>query len=202
MKATASISLVIASILAASALVMPAASAAPANFELSTSTALSAGSSLYSPEEVDALAQELEKIFTDYVTAGEDGIYRVDEAAVKADGKLGDIEGYRGFAMMMNSDLAETRSPNRATSPSHGVIGVMGVEEFTRCTIGNAIGVGILNTPGLIKGAVAAVKAWNWGLAAKTILRIAGPIALKGAGGLPGLAAQLAVAAWSCRDKL
>ena len=70
MKATASISLVIASILAASALVMPAASAAPANFELSTSTVLSAGSSLYSPEEVDALAQELEKIFTDYVTAG------------------------------------------------------------------------------------------------------------------------------------
>lgn len=199
MKATASISLVIASILAASTLVMPAASAAPANFELSKSTALSAGSSLYSPEEVDALAQELEKIFTDYVTAGEDGIYRVDEAAVKADGKLGDIEGYRGFAMMMNSDLAETRSPNRATSPSHGV---MGVEEFTRCTIGNAIGVGILNTPGLIKGTVTAVKAWNWGLAAKTILRIAGPIALKGAGGLPGLAAQLAVAAWSCRDKL
>ena len=116
------------------------------------------------------------------VVPGEDGIYRVDEAAVIADGKLGDIEGYRGFAMMMNSDLAETRSPNRATSPSHGV---MGVEEFTRCTIGNAIGVGILNTPGLIKGTVAAVKAWNWGLAAKTILRIAGPIALKGAGGLP-----------------
>ena len=76
MKATARISLATASILTASTLMMPAASATPAFLEASPSTTLSASSSPYSPEEVDALAQELEKIFTDYVIAGDDGIYR------------------------------------------------------------------------------------------------------------------------------
>lgn len=131
----------------------------------------------------------------------------MNSEAVQADGYGSQIDDFRGIALLMNlpdeelENLSATSIYTPTPSPG-GLAAASSAEDFARCTLGNAIGVGILNTPGLVKATVTAIKAYNWGLAAATVARIAGPIALKGAGGVPGLAAQLGVAAWSCRGKL
>lgn len=46
------------------------------------------------------------------------------------------------------------------------------------------------------------IRAWNWGLTARTVARILSPSAVKALGGPVGIGVALGWAAWSCRGRL
>lgn len=78
-----------------------------------------------------------------------------------------------------------------------------GAWEFTTCVLGNANGWNALaGAPGLVSAAKAAITAWNWGLAVRTVDRFVGPMLLKSLGGPWGLAVAFAAAAVGCRGAL
>ena len=56
--------------------------------------------------------------------------------------------------------------------------------------------------PALIGVIKDGIRAWNWGLTAKTVARVLGPAAVRALGGPWGIGVALGWAAYACRGEL
>ena len=151
-------------------------------------------------QEQKELADNLKVLFTRYIPLV-NGKFTVNKSAVAADGLQSKLTDFEHTALMFNAFNEGVKDENA------GLYGTSAISNsqwwnFAKCVLGNAIGVGIGTSPNLIRAVITGIKAWNWGLTAASVARIVGPLALKGVGGVAGLAAALGVAAWSCRSKL
>lgn len=153
----------------------------------------------YSQTEVDQLASDLEKLFTRYVTLDTNtGVYVVQKEAILLDGLTLHTAEFESIAKSMNSMGAPAVGSSSDIRSDKNMASTMSANSYARCVLVGALGVSVTATPGLVQAAATAIRAWNWGLAAKTVARIIGPIALRSVGGPWGLAAALAASAATC----
>lgn len=153
----------------------------------------------------------LETLFTTYVVLDGD-TYVVNEDAAQRDGYAGSITDFHTVADALNM-AGHYRLPSEVESaPSTGTGDIatfrFNAGDFAKCLVGSVLGIPVSAFgAGTWSAIVTAIKAWNWGLAAKTIARALGPAFLKGAGKYLGgpaviaatLAGGAAVCAWQSR---
>lgn len=148
------------------------------------------------------LANELEILFTKYVQLNDADKFEVNEANLVADGHERDIAGIKRLAEGLNF-LADTDAPNAERNFNKGMMVTRSAGSFARCVLLEGLGIPAASaSPGLVAAIKEGIRAWNWGLTAKTIARILGPSVVKALGGPVGIGVALGWAAWSCRGKL
>lgn len=152
-----------------------------------------------SADEMKKLENDLETLFTRYVVMDSSGKFNVSYENIKADGLQEGLKDFEALASAFN--LAGNEVSRSSSLGSFST--TQGVGEFAGCVLFDALGGNILSSaPGLINSTKLAIRAWNWGLAATTIARIVGPVALKSLGGPWGIAAGLAWSARGCMHHL
>lgn len=165
-------------------------------------TLTSGYSSPMSASEEEQLADELEVLFTRYVQLNEADIFEVNEANLIADGHEKDLLGMQRLAAGLNA-LSQDNSSFGGRLPTQPVMRPLGAGEFALCVLLEGIGIPAAGaSPGLVNAIKEGIRAWNWGLTAKTVARILGPSVAKAPGGPVGIGVALGWAAWSCRGKL
>lgn len=156
-------------------------------------------------QEMEQFERDIEKLFTRYVVENSNGIFEVKYDNVHTDGAEDALQHFENLAYALNLGAS---SPEVSTGVSQfstlgSVVQPLGVGEFAWCVLYNGLGGNIIvNAPGLIEATKVAIRAWNWGLAATTVARIIGPVAVKSLGGPWGIAASLALAAPGCARHL
>lgn len=138
--------------------------------------------------EIAQLAAELEVLFTRYVQLGANNRFAVNEANLRADGYSAEqVQGLRSLAQGLNTGTFQTRDAG----------------SFALCMIREGLGIPSWDARAdLIAAIKQGIKAWNWGLTAKTVARIVGPSVLKALGGPVGIGLTLGYAAFACRGEL
>lgn len=146
-------------------------------------------------EAIDAVADDLENLFTRYVPQT-DGTFTVNSEAIIADGYGQHLFVFEDLAIQLNrassmQDAGSSDIENRDAA------------SYAKCVIYGALGIPTTAFgAGTWTAIVTAVKAWNWGLAASTVVRALGPAFVTGAGKALGgpvvVAAALASAAAWC----
>ncbi|WP_233188207.1 hypothetical protein [Actinomyces qiguomingii] len=155
----------------------------------STSTGLSEA-------ETEELADDLEVLFTRYIPMGADGKLVVNEGAVIEDGFESNLPELRLLAEALN-EAGETSSARDGGAQTEGA------GSFALCVALKGLGIPAGKaSPGLIAAIKTGIKAWNWGLTAKTVAKILGASAVKALGGPVAIGVQLAAAAFTCRGEL
>lgn len=141
-----------------------------------------------SEAEIAQLAAELEVLFTRYVQLGASNQFAVNEANLRADGYTAEqVQGLRSLAYGLNTGTFQTRDAG----------------SFALCVAMEGLGIpGGKAHAGLIAAIKEGIRAWNWGLTAKTVARIIGASAVKALGGPVAIGVQLGIAAWNCRGEL
>ena len=147
---------------------------------------------------MNKVAENVELVFTRYIPV-EGGQFVVNEAAIEEDGYGDNIDDFRTAATAMNT----VSEYGEQTSNESGYTTFLNGGAFASCLVYGALGIPAGSfAAGTWAAIVAAVKAWNWGLAAGTIARALGPAFLQGAGKYLGgplvIAATLAGAAAVC----
>lgn len=161
------------------------------------------GSVAMSEADVAKLAEDLETLFTKYVPQV-DGKYVVNEDAIIADGYADQLEDFRTVVATFNDTSNRSDAVFSAgLEESRGVATTNSAGSYAKCVVLGALGIpATAFTYGTWTAITTAISAWNWGLAASTIVRALGPALVGGFGkaiGGPALiAATLAVAAVSC----
>ncbi|NMW65185.1 hypothetical protein HHJ78_06490 [Mobiluncus mulieris] len=146
---------------------------------------------------VDAVAKDLEILFTRYIPV-DNGRYAVNTMAVIADGYGDKLSIFQSVADAFNGEVSKDGNGNLSSGVSTRDAG-----SYAECVIFGALGIPVdAFGYGTWTAIVTAIKAWNWGLVASTIVRALGPAFLTGSGkalGGPALvAAALATAATMC----
>ncbi|EEZ91787.1 hypothetical protein HMPREF0578_1029 [Mobiluncus mulieris 28-1] len=138
--------------------------------------------------EIAQLAAELEVLFTRYVQLGANNQFAVNEANLRADGySTEQVQGLRSLSYGLNTGTFQTRDAG----------------SFALCVAMEGLGIpGGKAHAGLIAAIKEGIRAWNWGLTAKTVARIIGASAVKALGGPVAIGVQLGIAAWNCRGEL
>ena len=154
---------------------------------------VSAGHSAYTAENIteQQLAHDLEVLFTRYVPQ-HNGHYFVNYENLKADGLILQAPNFERLALAFNGAAGSTNEDYESFDDES----TQDADSFARCMIENVLGFSI---PGLVQATKVAISAWNWGLAARTIIRIAGPVALRSFGGPATIALSLSWGVWQCR---
>ena len=161
------------------------------------------GSVAMSEADVAKLAEDLETLFTKYIPQV-DGKYIVNEDAIIADGYADQLEDFRTVVATFNDTSNRSDAVFSAgLEESRGVATTNSAGSYAKCVVLGALGIpATAFTYGTWTAITTAISAWNWGLAASTIVRALGPALVGGFGkaiGGPALiAATLAVAAVSC----
>lgn len=161
------------------------------------------GSVAMSEADVAKLAEDLETLFTKYIPQV-DGKYVVNEDAIIADGYADQLEDFRTVVATFNDTSNRSDAVFSAgLEESRGVATTNSAGSYAKCVVLGALGIpATAFTYGTWTAITTAISAWNWGLAASTIVRALGPALVGGFGkaiGGPALiAATLAVAAVSC----
>lgn len=159
------------------------------------------------------LEDDLEILFTRYIQLDEDGQFEVNAINLAADGQQDQMQGLQYLAVALNeAPLVPSLSVTESDDVTSGVtrravtpvtVGTMGAGDFARCVALEGLGIpSAAASPGLISAIKTGIRAWNWGLTAKTVARILGPSVVKAFGGPIGIGVTLGWAAWSCRGKL
>ena len=159
-------------------------------------------SSPMSASEEEQLAEELEVLFTRYVQMNQSDVFEVNEANVVAEGHEKDLSDLQRLAEGLNA-LAQEKPSSTPWQHSAPVVRPLGAGEFALCVLLEGLGIPAAGaSPGLIAAIKEGIRAWNWGLTARTVARILGPSVVKALGGPVGIGVALGWAAWSCRGKL
>lgn len=152
-------------------------------------------------EAIDSVANDLEKLFTRYMPQT-DGTFTVNPEAIIADGYRQHLFVFEDLATQLNraSSMKDTTYGDPVFA---GDIENRDAASYAKCVIYGALGIPTTAFgAGTWTAIVTAVKAWNWGLAASTIVRALGPAFVTGAGKALGgpvvVAAALASAAAWC----
>ncbi|WP_159814292.1 hypothetical protein [Actinomyces sp. zg328] len=153
-----------------------------------------------SEEELDQFAGDLETLFTRYVQQRADGTVVVNIQNITADGMGDKISDFQRFADAMNN-VGRTPSGQESQFSSNGA-SALSVGSFISCLATSALGIPIGNAPNLYAALREGLRAWNWGLTARTVARIIGPSATKALGGPWGIALALGWGALTCRGHL
>ncbi len=178
---------------------------------LETTTAISYDGSLLNASEqnddaqiqeaVESVADDLENLFTRYVPQT-DGKFTVNSEAIISDGHGQHLFVFEDLAVQLNkaSFMQDSASGDFAFV---GDIENRDAISYAKCVIYGALGIPTTAFgAGTWTAIVTAVKAWNWGLAASTIVRALGPAFVTGAGKALGgpvvVAAALASSAALC----
>ena len=111
---------------------------------------------------------------------------------LKADGLILQAPNFERLALAFNGAAGSTNEDYDSFDDES----TQDADSFARCMIENVLGFSI---PGLVQATKVAISAWNWGLAARTIIRIAGPVALRSFGGPATIALSLSWGVWQCR---
>ena len=158
-------------------------------------------------DQIDELADNLELLFTRYIQVNADGTFVVQVENIVADGYGAHLADAYALADAFN----QVGSPAAVSLPGQfnktgrppALKGPAGPNEFAYCILRDGLGANIfVNAPGVLNATRDAIKAWRWGLAASTVARIAGPMAVRALGGPWGIAAGDAMAAYGCRNQL
>ncbi|WIK64528.1 hypothetical protein [Gleimia hominis] len=149
-----------------------------------------------SDEYVEKFAQDLEILFTRYIPQV-NGKYQVNEGAVVTDGYAEQMEDFYVVANAFNEANQSLKSGNAID------VSTRSAGSYAKCVVLGGLGIpATAFTYGTWTAITTAISAWNWGLAASTVVRALGPAFITGAGkalGGPALVASaLAVAAVSC----
>lgn len=171
----------------------------------STST-VSTSSTELSPEEMKQLEKDVEILFTRYVQTDSSGRFFVNASNLAADGaqsRTAELQQLAdAFNLLGSSPSVATTSASGHFKPKNSVQ-PNGAGEFATCMALNALGIpAAAASPALINVLKEGIRAWNWGLTAKTVARIIGPAAAKALGGPVGIGVTLGWAALSCHEKL
>lgn len=160
--------------------------------------------SALSDAAIEQLAQEFESFFATYFQTAPDGSLYVNEEKVISDGMEKDLAAFQALARgIEDANAVPGRTAPSNPSFGHGnMIAPLGFTDFAKCVALGALGIPIGNVPGLYAAFREGLRAWNWGLTARTVARILGPAAVKALGGPAGIALALGWAAVTCRDKL
>ncbi|SHE25809.1 hypothetical protein [Actinomyces glycerinitolerans] len=151
-----------------------------------------------SAAETEELADDLEILFTRYIPMGADGKLMVNENAVIEDGFEESLPELRMLADVLN-EVDQTSSG----SVREGGMQAESTGSFALCVALKGLGVPAGKaSSGLIAAIKSGIKAWNWGLTAKTVAKILGASTVKALGGPVAIGVQLAAAAFSCRGEL
>lgn len=152
-------------------------------------------------EAIDSVADDLENLFTRHITQT-DGKFTVNSEAIIADGYEQHLFAFEDLAIQLNraSSMQDAASGNPVFAED---IETRDAASYAKCVIYGALGIPTTGfSVGTWTAIVTAVKAWNWGLAASTIVRALGPAFVTGAGKALGgpviVAAALASAAIWC----
>ncbi|RAX23676.1 MULTISPECIES: hypothetical protein [unclassified Actinomyces] len=149
-----------------------------------------------SAAETEELADDLEILFTRYIPMGADGKLMVNENAVIEDGFEESLPELRMLADVMN-EVDQTNSARGGGSQTEGA------GEFALCVALNGLGIPATGvSPGLLAAIKSGIRAWNWGLTARTVARIIGASAVKTLGGPLAIGVALGWAAVNCRGRL
>ncbi|WP_341828287.1 hypothetical protein QEV60_00560 [Trueperella pyogenes] len=174
----------------------------PTQIEPMTLQTYSVSSSALHDDGEQQLANELKVLFTRYVQLNSADVFEVNETNLIADGHTKDIAGLKRLAEGLNV-LAHTDAPNMEGHFNKGMIETRGAGDFALCVLLEGLGVPAAGaSPGLVAAIKEGIRAWNWGLTAKTVAKILGPSVVKALGGPVGIGVALGWAAWSCRGKL
>lgn len=155
-----------------------------------------------SAEEEQKLANDLETLFTEYIQLNDADLFEVNEANLVADGYQEKVKDLHLLADSLNemSDKEQQAARGVGNEP---VLVPLGAGEFALCVVVNGLGIPAAGaSPGLVAAIKEGIRAWNWGLTAKTVARILGPSVAKALGGPVGIGVALGWAAYTCRDKL
>ena len=171
----------------------------------SVNSEISITQNAFTDAEMKQIEKDLELLFTRYVVENENGHFEVIYDNVSADGAEHGLKHFEDIAYVLNSENPVRSGGNQINTMS--ALGAatqpQGVMEFAGCVLFHGLGGDIIaNAPGLIADTKDAIRAWKWGLAARTVARIIGPAAVKTLGGPWGIAASLALAAPGCTNKL
>lgn len=152
-------------------------------------------------ETIDSVANDLEKLFTRYVSQT-DGTFTVNSEAIIADGYEQHLFVFEDLAIQLNK-ASSMQNAGSADPAFAGDIENRDAASYAKCVIYGALGIPTTAFgAGTWTAIVTAVKAWNWGLAASTVVRALGPAFVTGAGKALGgpvvVAAALASAAVWC----
>lgn len=148
--------------------------------------------------EMDQLEKDVEILFTRYIQNDSSGKFTVNANNLKADGAANRINELTQLASALNSV-----DKSMGNSKSGGSLRPDGLGEFATCMVINGLGIPVAAaSPALLNVLKDGIKAWNWGLTAKTVARIIGPAAARALGGPVGIGVSLGWAAVSCRNKL
>ena len=145
----------------------------------------------WSEKEINQLANDLEKLFTRYVPMTKTGKFKVNRFYLFIDGKVDKVDEMQELADILNGDITQTNLENRDAG------------SFAKCVALEGLGIpAAAASPGLINAIKNGIRAWNWGLTAKTVARFLGPQVLKALGGPVGVGVALGWAAYNCKGKL
>lgn len=162
-----------------------------------------------SQQEIDQLANDFEVLFTEYIQQDEQGKLYVNVENLTAVGMAD-----KAMELQFLADSLNSLPPASTLSQSHispggnlGVVrpgvGTAGVGEFAGCVVLEGLGIPAAQaSPALLNAIKDGIRAWNWGLTAKTVARILGAGAVKALGGPVAIGVSLGWAAYSCRGKL
>lgn len=160
-------------------------------------------------QEIDQLANDLEVLFTEYIQQDEQGKLYVNIENLAAAGMA-----EKATELQFLADSLNALPPVSALSELHishgGNLGVVrpgastaGVGEFAGCVVLEGLGIPAAQaSPALLNTIKEGIRAWNWGLTAKTVARILGASAVKALGGPVAIGVNLGWAAYQCRGKL
>ncbi|MGV9197178.1 hypothetical protein ACTOVL_08305 [Arcanobacterium canis] len=173
----------------------------PSDLLLPERSVTSQGIGISSFEE-EHLAQELEILFTRYVQLGIDDSFTVNEANLRADGHADKLVDLNRLAAGLNS-LGKAGARNDELGSLVPIAETRSAGSFALCVGVNGLGIPAAGaSPGLVAAIKEGIRAWNWGLTAKTVARILGSSATKALGGPIGIGVALGWAAWTCRGEL
>lgn len=152
---------------------------------------------------VEQLANDLEILFTRYIIQVDEK-YIVNEDAIIEDGYVEQLEDFQTVATGFNDTANYLKTKSFAEEAEHGdVTTAKSAGNYAKCVILGALGIpATAFTYATWTTITTAISAWNWGLAASTIVRALGPAFIGGLGKAIGgpavIASALAVAAVSC----
>lgn len=189
-------------------------SIAPASYAAgpTSSSPSSASTSAVSPEaqlnqdEMAQLEKDVEVLFTKYIQNDSSGKFFVNVQNLAADGardRAPELQQLADTFNMLGAAPAEATLEGPHSIKPGTTVQPYNAGDFAACLALNALGIPAAGaSPGLIKALKEGIRAWNWGLTAKTVARIIGPTAAKALGGPVGIGVALAWGAYSCRGKL
>ncbi len=163
-------------------------------------------------QEFAELESDMQVLFTRYIQLNNKDRFEVNTANLTADGQQAQIQGLRRLTDALNTIQRTSPAANKTSVKTSVAIIRRGstptirpanAGDFALCVALEGLGIPAAGAaPGLIAAIKEGIRAWNWGLTAKTVARILGPSTVKALGGPIAIGVSLGWAAWSCRGRL